>query len=255
MSALLEDVLRHKTVSKVEDENFIFIRRALDVKTKASFDKKADMRARLGSDVELYVDDPMTNVDFEDRYKSEKRLKHAVRKLINLNTTRMLDVLGYSTTEKDVRRLDYAIKSFGSENALLQRKLTQLSFGAQESQLAQDPVFGGETGKALQDRISQLGTGIPRLDLDLQTMQQEISALVENYTQATKAAQGAQYREMQASNTIKALQDDLNQLRNPRQVKPDNTLASFIKNDYFYKELNGKPSVTFFDEGSSPDKS
>ena len=35
MSVLLEDVLRHKTVSKVEDENFIFIRRAVDVKTRA----------------------------------------------------------------------------------------------------------------------------------------------------------------------------------------------------------------------------
>ena len=33
MSVLLQDVIRHKTVSKIEDENFIFIRRAVDVKT------------------------------------------------------------------------------------------------------------------------------------------------------------------------------------------------------------------------------
>jgi len=36
------DVLRHKTVSKVEDENFIFIRRAMDVKTRAQMDRRAD---------------------------------------------------------------------------------------------------------------------------------------------------------------------------------------------------------------------
>lgn len=42
MSVLMMDVLRHKTVSKVEDENFIFIRRAMDVKTRAQMDRRAD---------------------------------------------------------------------------------------------------------------------------------------------------------------------------------------------------------------------
>ena len=119
MSVLLEDVLRHKTVSKVEDENFIFIRRAVDVKTRADLARKAEERAKLGSDVAMYVADPQTNQDFEQRVKGQKRLKHAVRKLVNLNTSRMLHILGYTTTEKDVRRLDYAMKSFGSENELL----------------------------------------------------------------------------------------------------------------------------------------
>ncbi len=116
--------LDHKTVSKVEDENFIFIRRAVDVKTRAQMERRADEKAGLGEDVIDYVSKPMTNADLEDRYKSDKRLKHAVRKLVNLNTSRMLEVLGYQTTEKDVRRLDYSIKQFGSENASLQRKLT-----------------------------------------------------------------------------------------------------------------------------------
>ena len=119
ISVLFEDVLRHKTVSKVEDENFIFIRRAVDVRTRASLDRKAKEKSKLGSDVAMYVADPLTNADFEDRYKGEKRLKHAVRKLVNLRSRRMLNILGYTTTEKDARRLDYAIKSFGSENALL----------------------------------------------------------------------------------------------------------------------------------------
>ena len=95
MSVLFQDVLRHKTVSKLEDENFIFIRRAIDVKTRASLDKRIAERKKLGEEVAAYVTEPNTNVDIEDRDKSHKRLKHAVRKLVNLNTNRMLDVLGY----------------------------------------------------------------------------------------------------------------------------------------------------------------
>ena len=41
MSVLLEDVLRAKVIDKVEDDNFIFIRRAVDVKSRARLDKKA----------------------------------------------------------------------------------------------------------------------------------------------------------------------------------------------------------------------
>ena len=80
MNVLFEDVLRQKTVSKVEDENFIFIRRAVDVKTHAANERRADERAKLGEDVLLHVPEPMTNVDFEESGRSEKRLKHAVRK-------------------------------------------------------------------------------------------------------------------------------------------------------------------------------
>ena len=109
MSVLLQDVIRHKTVSKMEDENYIFIRRAVDVKTKANIDRRRAERAKLDSSVAMMAADPLTDADFEDRYKSEKRLKHAVRKLINLRTNRMLGIIGYTTTEKDARRLEYAI--------------------------------------------------------------------------------------------------------------------------------------------------
>ena len=111
MSVLFEDVLRHKTVAKIEDENFIFIRKAIDAKTAYKLEKKAYERSKLGSDVAIYVADKYTNMDFEDdKIRSAKRLKHAVRKLLNLRTNRMLDILGYTTVEKDVRRLEYAIK-------------------------------------------------------------------------------------------------------------------------------------------------
>ena len=37
----------------------------------------------------------------------------AVTRLIHLHTCRMLDIIGYSTTESDSRRLEYAIERFG----------------------------------------------------------------------------------------------------------------------------------------------
>ena len=40
MNVLLEDVMRTKNIPKVADDNFIFIRRAIDVKTRASMDRK-----------------------------------------------------------------------------------------------------------------------------------------------------------------------------------------------------------------------
>ena len=191
-------MLRHKTVAKLEDENYIFIRRAVDVKTRADLDRRAEERAKLGDDVAMYVADPRTNQDFENVYKSEKRLKHAVRKLVNMRTSRMLEILGYTTTEKDARRLDYAIKSFGSENELLQRKLTKMSFsrGFDDSRYG-DPgsaslrsFFGAESGKVLEERITQLGMGIPKLDQDLNKMQHEIQVLVERYAEADRTAKG-----------------------------------------------------------------
>lgn len=124
MSVLFEDILRHKTVAKMEDENYIFIRRAMDVKTKAAIERREKERAKLGEDVVAYVDNPKTNADFEDHYKRDKRMKHAVRKLVNARTSRILDIIGYGSTEKDARRLDYAIKTFSSDNLYLQRKLT-----------------------------------------------------------------------------------------------------------------------------------
>ena len=97
-------------MAKVEDDNYIFIRRTVDVKSRNRLDKKAAQRARMGSEVPDYVDDPKTNVDLEEKQESDKRSnRRAVRKLIHLKTARMLEIIGYSTTESDVKRLEYAI--------------------------------------------------------------------------------------------------------------------------------------------------
>jgi hypothetical protein len=39
-SAMLQDIVRHKTVLKVEDENYIFIRRAISVKQASKNQKR-----------------------------------------------------------------------------------------------------------------------------------------------------------------------------------------------------------------------
>mmetsp|Transcript_22877 Transcript_22877/g.28433 ORF Transcript_22877/g.28433 Transcript_22877/m.28433 type:complete len:106 (+) Transcript_22877:2960-3277(+) len=62
---------------------------------------------------------------------------------------------------------------------------------------------------------------------------------------------------MKASNTIKNLHEEMDELRTAQrkaQASPQ-TLAKFIKNDYFYQEVNTIPRVTFVDGGGAADKS
>ena len=68
----------------------------------------------MGAEVGQYVDDPTTNLEFEDKViQTAKRNKATVRKLLHMHTSRLLGILGYSTTESDVSRLDYAVRNFG----------------------------------------------------------------------------------------------------------------------------------------------
>ena len=76
-------------------------------------DKRSAQRRRMGSEVADYVDDPKTNIDFEDKIEAQKRNDKAIKKLMYLHTQRMLEIIGYTTTESDVRRLEYAINQFG----------------------------------------------------------------------------------------------------------------------------------------------
>lgn len=108
-------------MAKIEDENYIFVRRAVDVKTRASLYRKSKERAKLGSVVVAYVENPKTNADFKDHYKSERRLKLAVRKLINMQTNRMLDILGYTSKEKDAKKLEYAIRHLAQKTSFFKR--------------------------------------------------------------------------------------------------------------------------------------
>ena len=80
-------------------------------------------------------------------------------------------------------------------------------------------------------------------------MQTEIQILVERYTEAGKQAQGAQNRELQASNTIKNLHREMNELRGANQNQDENNLSRFIDDDYFYKDDSKKPKVSFAPRG------
>ena len=91
--------------------------------------------------------------------------------------------------------------------------------------------------------------GIPKLDQDLNKMQQEIQLLVERYTEANKKVQGAQDRELQASNTIKNLHKEMDDLKGANQGPGEiGNLSRFIDDDYFYKNDSKKPKVSFAPE-------
>lgn len=69
--------------------------------------------------------------------------------------------------------------------------------------------------------------------------------MVTNYTEANDRAKGAQNREQRATNTIRELTSEMNELRGARTGDESRVLNKFINDDYFYKELNGKPKVSF----------
>lgn len=94
MSTLLEDAIRAKTVEKLADDNFIFIRRAVDTKERARLQERAAYKKQR-EEQGHFGDNPMGEADFEDRLEALKRMKHAVRKLVYLNTSRILEVIGY----------------------------------------------------------------------------------------------------------------------------------------------------------------
>ena len=85
----------------------------------------------------------------------------------------MLEIIGYTTTESDVKRLEYAINQFGKVDKVFKRS---------NSLAAQDDIsmqsFFGTGSEKLEEKIMQLGLGLPKLDADLQKMQYEMQTLV-----------------------------------------------------------------------------
>ena len=163
-------------IAKVEDDNYIFIRKSVDVKSRARLDKKSAQRRRMGSEVSEYVDDPKTNVDFEEKVEAEKRNDKAVKRLTYLKTQRMLEIIGYSTTESDVRRLEYAVNQFGKEHQIFKRS----SSVVEPSGMSLQSFFGTNSEK-IEEQILKLGIGLPHLDADQQRLQLEIQQLVKTY--------------------------------------------------------------------------
>ena len=63
-------------------------------------------------------------------------------------------------------------------------------FSGDAGQASLRTFFGAEGGKALEDKIMGLSMGFPKVDNDINRMQQEIQILVERYTEADKAVKG-----------------------------------------------------------------
>lgn len=96
LSVLFEDAMRQKAIAKIKDDNYIFIRRAVDVKTKVQLETQARERAQMGSEVKQHVDYIKTSAEFEQKsHDAQKLNKHIARKLIYAQTKRLLKILGY----------------------------------------------------------------------------------------------------------------------------------------------------------------
>lgn len=128
LSTLFEDAHRQRQVAKIKDDNYIFMRRAVDVAGRYEQVQREQQRAQMGAEVSLHVDQIKTSVDFE-RHKVEasKLNKHIVRKLIHAQTKRMLKIIGYSSTEQDRKRLEYGIYQYGYNQNQQPAMLRQIS--------------------------------------------------------------------------------------------------------------------------------
>jgi len=95
LSTLFEDACRYKAIAKVHNDNFIFIRRAVDVRQKFQLEKQALEKSKLGGEIDQYVEQARTSADFEVKIASSKINKVIVNKLIYTHTKRLLKIIGY----------------------------------------------------------------------------------------------------------------------------------------------------------------
>lgn len=95
LSVMLNDILRHNTVLKMEDEDFIFIRRAYNVKSLRQKELEQKNRSRFDEPdhIEKHLGHTVDSEDEEKSQESIKRLKTVFKKLLFLNMKRMLDIL------------------------------------------------------------------------------------------------------------------------------------------------------------------
>ncbi len=120
----------------------------------------------MGKDALNYLENPgLTNYDFEKKLEAEKRSKRVVAKLIYLKTSRLLKILGYTSTENDSKRLDYALTYFGNSNM----KVTDGTKHKVEQDLRNSIVSNLAESK-LENQVRELNDGLPKLDNSLQSM-------------------------------------------------------------------------------------
>lgn len=87
--------------------------------------RKANQRNKLGSEVANQAQYPQTDADVEDNYLAKKRQKQVSKKLLHLQTTRMLEILNHRAGESDQKRLEYSLKSMNHGQAAATRRTSR----------------------------------------------------------------------------------------------------------------------------------
>jgi hypothetical protein len=108
LAQLFEDALRQKSTLKIRDDNYIFIRRAVDIKTEQELEQQESQRLQQQAQM-----DSKTSYDFEQKLRGEKLLRNVVSKLIHAQSARVLKVVGTMPSDSDRKRLEFAIDQFG----------------------------------------------------------------------------------------------------------------------------------------------
>jgi len=102
MSTMIQDALHHKTVLKVEDEDFIFIRRAVSNKKKKP--KLERSKEIIESDTQ-FLSHMQAQMETEESQESKNRQKIIFKKLLFLNTKRLLEILKFKPGESERKKL------------------------------------------------------------------------------------------------------------------------------------------------------
>lgn len=128
----------------------------------------------MGKDALNYLENPgLTNYDFEKKLEAEKRSKRVVAKLIYLKTSRLLKILGYTSTENDSKRLNYALTFFGSSKMKVTDGTKHNSIQAEENKVEQDQrnsIVSNLAESKLENQVKELNDGFPKLENSLQLM-------------------------------------------------------------------------------------
>lgn len=107
MHTMICDLYRHAAVLKVEDEDFIFIRRAINVKSSK---KIQDRRRQYVMDTDGKEERLSAQMESEGTKEQKKRQRIVFKKFLFLNTKRILELFSFKAGEAEVKKLMSSLK-------------------------------------------------------------------------------------------------------------------------------------------------
>ena len=75
MGNLISEVVHNQDIAKVQDDNYVFIRRSMDVKERDRMRRGQNEKSFVGSEVFLNVDKVKVNVDYDEKTKLRKKIE------------------------------------------------------------------------------------------------------------------------------------------------------------------------------------